>query len=78
MSDFNVRYGEKLDVLDDGIYKAELDGNLTERVTLLRERALLWFELAKELREASLDATAASLAGQRDLSNASRLAGGAL
>lgn len=74
----HTRYGLKLDKLDDAIYLAEIAGNLSERVTLLRERSQLWYALAKELRDGGKDATGASLAGQRDLYNANRLASGEL
>jgi hypothetical protein len=72
--DLYTRYGERLDALDEAIFLAEKSGNLGERITLLRERSSLWFELAAELRLMRKDATGASLGGQRDLANASMLA----
>lgn len=77
-NDFQTRYGAQLDVLDESIYLAEKSGNLSERIALLRERSQLWFQLAKELREAGRDDVAARLSGQSDLWSASRLARGAL
>lgn len=76
--DLHVRYGDRLDVLDEAIFLAEKSGNLSERVTLLRERAQLWFELAEELRALARDSTGASLGGQRDLANATMLSRDAL
>lgn len=78
MTDFNTRYGEQLDALDESIYLAEKADNVSERVALLRERSQLWMQLAAELREAGRDDVAARLAGQSDLWSASRLSRGAL
>jgi hypothetical protein len=68
------RFSEQLARLDEELYAAELAGNLSERVALLRERAGVWTALAEVLARSGRDDVAARLAALRDQINADRLA----
>lgn len=77
-ADETRRFGDQLSRLDEELYRAELTGNLSERITLLRERAQVWTQLAAALADAGRDDVGARLAAQRDAVNANRLASGGL
>jgi septal ring factor EnvC (AmiA/AmiB activator) len=68
------RFSDQLARLDEEIYRAEVQGNLSERVSLLRERAGVWTALAEVLARSGRDDVAARLAALRDQVNADRLA----
>ncbi|WP_445184565.1 hypothetical protein ACTXG6_40335 [Pseudonocardia sp. Cha107L01] len=73
-----VRVAAKLNELDDQLSAAEIAGNVSEQVAVLRERAGVWRSWANRLLADGREATPAILASQRDEASADRLAGGAL
>jgi hypothetical protein len=76
--EYSRRFGDQLARLNEEIYRAELAGNVSARVALLRERAQVWQQLAQTLSATGRDDVGARLAAQRDLVKANRLSTGGL
>lgn len=68
-------FAREFDVFDDALSAAERQGGASERITLLRERALLWRRLGAALVELG-DDLGCLLAARRDSVAADRLARG--